>query len=312
MKILITGGAGFVGGAVTDLLLQKGHDVTVYDNLTYEARYTKDVPFIYADVRDRDTLARAIVGQDVVIWLAALVGDGACAVNPVLTKEINTDAVEWLVKNYHGRIIFPSTCSIYGANDELLHEGSPMNPLSLYASSKLAAEKFITEHSADHLIFRLATLYGLGDAHSRPRFDLVVNTLAKSAALGTNLTVYGGEQWRPLLHVKDVGEAIAFGIERNIRGLYNLSDKNYRIADIANEVKKEIPGAAVEFHDKKFEDLRNYRVSAEKFKAHGWKPKYDLSSGIREIYELIRLGRVKDPNDAVHSNAAFINRSSIN
>lgn len=305
-NILICGGAGYVGGYVTDLLAARGHDVTVYDNLTYEDRYLKNARFIYGDVRDTEKLGRIINDFDIVVWLAAVVGDAACAINPALTKEINTASAAWLARNYTGKIVFASTCSVYGINNSVLEESSPVNPLSEYAATKLEAEKEIVEHSKNYLIFRLGTLFGIGDSYSRLRFDLVVNLLVQKAALGELLTVFGGGQWRPLLHVRDVAEAMVFGIENNVNGLFNLSDKNYKICDIADEIKRTIPHAEVEYSNVKFEDLRNYRVSGAKFQSCGWKPKYDLEYGIREVYQTIVSGRIPDPKNILYSNGQYL------
>lgn len=310
-KILVCGGAGYIGGCLTDLFTQSGYSVTVYDNLTYETRYLKNTPFINGDIRDKEKLGGIINDYDIVIWLAALVGDGVCAANPALTEEINFSSVQWLVKNYSGKIIFMSTCSIYGINNALSNESSPANPLSLYAVTKLRAEKEIVKHAKSFLIFRLGTLFGIGDNHSRMRLDLVVNSLAKKAVLKEPLSVFGGGQWRPLLHVKDVVEAILFGIEKNITGLFNLSNKNYQIREIAQEIEKIIPQTKIEYQNMKFEDLRDYKVTSEKFRAYGWQPKYDLEYGIREIYQVIKEGRIKDPNDALYSNAAYFKNKVV-
>lgn len=311
-RILIVGGAGYIGGYLTDLLMQSGYSVVVYDALLYEDRYMKDVPFIYGDVRETDKLSKIINDFDVVIWLAALVGDGACSLDPDLTKKINLKSVEWLVDNYDGKIIFTSTCSVYGAspNDSIL-KLEDTNPISLYAITKLEAEKILLEKSNDPLIFRLGTLYGLGDEHSRIRLDLVVNILTKKGTLGEPLTVFGGGQWRPLLHVKDVGEAILFGIENEVDGLYNLSDENYRIKDIAYKIKKVIPEVSITFHNVKFEDLRNYRVDPAKYKSFGWEPKFTLEDGIAEIHKIIKENRVKDPAALTYSNAAFLKNNPL-
>ncbi|MFH1583268.1 MAG: NAD(P)-dependent oxidoreductase [Candidatus Falkowbacteria bacterium] len=310
-KILICGGAGFIGGYLTDLLKYNKYDVTIYDCLIYETRYMKEVSFIYGDIRDKDKLAKIVNDFDIIIWLAALVGDGACAKNILVTKDINLTSVQWLVKNYKGKIIFTSTCSVYGINNDLLHEDSPVNPLSCYAETKLCAEQEIIKNADNYLIFRLGTLYGIGDRYSRPRFDLVVNTLTKKATLKEPLVVFGGGQWRPLLHVKDVARAILFAIENNTNGLFNLSDKNYKICDIAREIEKIIPGIIINFGNLKFEDLRNYQVSAEKFKALGWEPKYGLEYGIREIHKTIKDNRIKYPNDMVYSNGEYISSKII-
>jgi nucleoside-diphosphate-sugar epimerase len=160
MRVLIVGGAGYIGGAMTDLLIDTKHDVRIYDSLVYEEAYRKPVEFVYGDILDRQKLKKHLAWADAVIWLAALVGDGACALNPTLSIDINQNSVEWLSKNYDGRIIFMSTCSVYGAQDGELTEDSPKNPLSVYAMTKLAAEAFLENKNA--LIFRLGTIFGVG------------------------------------------------------------------------------------------------------------------------------------------------------
>tara|TARA_R110002020_G_scaffold123525_2_gene280126 strand:+ start:6811 stop:7752 length:942 start_codon:yes stop_codon:yes gene_type:complete len=308
--VLIVGGCGYIGGFLTDYLSENGYTVTVYDNLLFETRFLKKCEFIYGDVRDYDKLKSFIHKYDVVIWLAGLVGDGACAVNPELTKQINVDTVKWLVDNFEGKIVFPSTCSVYGMNNALISESAKPNPLSLYAATKLEAEKYVLSNADDALVFRLGTLFGLGDRHSRMRLDLVSNILSMKAASGKPLTVFGGEQWRPLLHVRDVSTAILHGLDNNVCGLYNLSYKNYIISDLAKEVVKQAPHSKVTYTDMKFEDLRNYRVTNDKFLSTGWEPKYDLKFGVSQIINLIKEGRIKNVSDLVYSNAAFMRELS--
>ncbi|MCK4553851.1 NAD(P)-dependent oxidoreductase [Candidatus Parcubacteria bacterium] len=310
-RILICGGAGYIGGCLTDLLMQKKYNVTVYDSLIYETRFMKNVSFIFGDIRDKEKLSKIINDFDIIIWLAALVGDGACVQNPIVTTDINLTSLQWLVRNYKGKIIFASTCSVYGINNDVLDEYAPMNPLSHYAETKVIAEKEIIENNDNYLIFRLGTLYGIGDRYSRLRLDLVVNVLTKRATVGEILNVFGGGQWRPLLHVKDVARAMAFSIENKINGLFNLSDKNYKICDIAEDIKKVIPDSKLNFENINFEDLRNYKVSSEKFKSLGWRPKYTLEYGIREIYNAIKDARIKDPNHPVYSNVDYIKKRII-
>src|SRR5947207_4613974 len=136
-RVLISGGCGYVGGAVVDALLAAGHEVRVYDVLLYEEQYRKPVPFIRGDIRDHNKIREHLEWADAVVWLAALVGDGACALNPEITHELNFKSVEWLRQHFQGRIVFASTCSVYGAQDGELVESSPTNPLSLYAATKL-------------------------------------------------------------------------------------------------------------------------------------------------------------------------------
>jgi nucleoside-diphosphate-sugar epimerase len=168
---------------------------------------------------------------DAVIWLAALVGDPACALNPGVTEKINVDTVDWLCRTFDGRIIFPSTCSVYGANEQQVDEKSATDPLSLYAKGKLEAESVIMRRRPDSLIFRLATLAGVGDTYSRIRMDLVVNLLVMRAKLVGQLQVFGGEQYRPMLHVRDVATAIVPQIKGDASGIYNLGAENDTIAD---------------------------------------------------------------------------------
>jgi len=309
-KILVVGGCGYIGGFLTDLLNSKENewDVTVYDNLLYESRFFKNVKFICGDIKDTNKMSQIIHEFDVIVWLAAIVGDGACQIDSKLTTDLNENSVKWLVDNYKGKIVFTSTCSIYGINNDLLDEDAKPNPLSLYASTKLEAERYIMKNAKDPLVFRLGTLYGLGDEHSRIRLDLVVNTLTKKVANGEPLTVFGGEQWRPLLHVKDVAHAIVFCLENDIHGLFNLSADNYRINDIAETIKKVIPHAEIQRNDISFEDLRNYRVNNEKIKQTGWVAHHTIEEGIKEMLEVFNENRVKSVDNPVYSNEAYMKK----
>ena len=143
MKILIVGGAGYVGGYVTDLLIETNNEIIIYDNLLYEDQFQKNVNFVYGDVRDYKKIQKYFDWADTVVWMAALVGDGACSINPVITNQVNFESVENLAKNFNGKIVFFSTCSVYGAQDNILDENSNTNPLSVYASTKLSAEKIL-------------------------------------------------------------------------------------------------------------------------------------------------------------------------
>lgn len=309
MKILVAGGAGYVGGYLVDRLKNYGHDITVYDSLVYENHYLKNVPFIYGDIRDREKLSSILPEFNTVIWLAAIVGDGACAIDPFLTQSINEDSVKWLVDNYKGQIVFPSTCSVYGINNELIDELAVLNPISVYAKTKLAAEQYIVNNAKDYLVFRLGTLFGLGDECSRIRLDLVVNLLAKKAALGESLTVFGGQQWRPLMHVKDATTAIIYAMGAHITGLYNLSYKNFTIKKIAQEISNVLGYTDIKYVDSKFEDQRNYRVSCERFEKLGWRPSHTLKEGILEIYQTIKDGRLKDTESVLYSNEYYLDKN---
>jgi nucleoside-diphosphate-sugar epimerase len=277
--------------------------------LLYESRYLKNIKFIKGDIRDINLLSQIVNNYDCIIWLAALVGDGACAINPELTTEINYKTVKWLVNNYNGKIVFTSTCSIYGINHDIIEEDAKPNPLSVYAKTKLEAEQYIINNYDNYLIFRLGTLFGLGDEHSRIRLDLVANVLTMKAILGEKLSVFGGEQWRPLLHVKDVSTAILYSLENNIKGLYNLSYQNYTIKNIAETIKTIVPNADIVYTELNFEDLRNYKVKNDKFLKTGWCPKHSLREGIVEIKNLFNQNRIVNPKDVIYSNADYLKKN---
>jgi nucleoside-diphosphate-sugar epimerase len=296
MKVLVVGGAGYVGGSVTDLLQASyKHKVSVYDSLLYEEAFLKPVSFFRGDIRDRECLLPHLQWADAVIWLAAIVGDAACALDPAAATEINQESVKWLAENFDGRIVFMSTCSVYGAADEEFTEDSPTNPLSVYAITKLAAESYLAGKNA--IIFRLGTLFGLSDTYSRVRFDLVVNTLTLRAQTQGKISVFGGGQYRPLLHVRDAAQAAVNALEQTQTGVYNLSQCNWSIVELAGLIATNFPNLAVERTPQKFEDNRNYQVSTEKTVCElGFVPRITVSEGIREIKRLLEGGRLTDPS----------------
>jgi len=306
MKVLIVGGAGYLGGALTDILKNTPHEILVYDILLYEESYRKQVPFVRGDVRDHDKLKKYLDWADLVVWLAALVGDPACTLNEQLTLDINKHAVEYLKDHFHGRIIFISSCSIYGASDEILTETSPLNPLSLYAKTKLWGEEILKSHP-NVLIFRLGTLYGVSDQFSRIRFDLAVNTLTMRAALHKKISVFGGKQYRPLLHVCDAAEMITQVLDKPVTGIYNLHSENTTILQVADRIKYFFPDVKVEITDVKFEDNRNYRVSSDKACADlGFNPKLTIDDGIQELKQLLEEERIKDSFTTRFSNYLYL------
>jgi len=309
MKILVVGGAGYVGGGIVDAL-KNTHNVTVYDSLIYEESYRKDVDFIYGDIREQEKLSNLFKKFDAVIWLAALVGDGACSINPELTFQINSDSVRFLSENFTGRIVFLSTCSVYGAQNGILDETSQLNPLSEYASSKVQAEEYLKNSNA--IIFRLGTLFGISDEFSRIRLDLVVNILVTKALTDGKLTVFGGDQWRPLLHVNDVANAISHTIESDTVGIFNLHYKNYKIIEIAEKIVDKVPNSIISTTPMKFQDARNYQVSSEKLREEtGFQSKIDLTQGIDEVHDLISNNRIKNINHDRYSNQNFLEKYGL-
>jgi nucleoside-diphosphate-sugar epimerase len=308
-KVLVLGGSGYLGGVLTTYLGSR--QVRVYDSLLYEDEYLKPVPFVYGDVRDYEKLKQQLDWADAVIILSAIVGDGACALNPLTTVEVNYDSVKFITDNFDGRIIFCSTASVYGAQDGLLTEDSPTNPLSLYASTKLKAEILLNNKNA--IIFRLGTLFGLGDRYSRMRLDLVVNTLTARAASGQPLKIFGGEQYRPLLHVKDAAFAIIKALSVNSStgvfdtGIFNLCQTNMKIIDLAYEVQHLVQDTELEIINTKFEDARNYKMSTKKaVDTFGFAPEVTVRQAIYDIRDIVEAGRIKNIDNPRYTNQGFL------
>lgn len=330
-NILVTGGAGYIGDCVVENLLNADCNVTVVDNLMYGGAYmrrhlsrssmrtTLNLPvgrgnlvFSGADIRNMEYLEPLIYEYDwdAVVHLAAIVGDGACAAKPEFTLSVNEEAtknIAEICKDKNLKMVFASTCSVYGANNDLLDESSPTNPLSLYAGTKLSAEKYVAE-VPNHLIFRLGTVFGVSTEFARLRCDLVANILTYKAVQGQPLTVFGGEQWRPLIHVRDVGRLFAkAALENKPSGTYILSAGNFTIRQVAELIKKVVaPNVKVNVTDMKFEDQRNYKVSTKKAESTGFTTEMTLIDGIQEMRDLVTAGRVADVWSPSFHNAKFL------
>jgi nucleoside-diphosphate-sugar epimerase len=307
MRVLVVGGAGYVGDFLVNTLLIKGYDVIVFDNLMYSDRFFKPVKFIYGDITKPEQVRDAIIGRkiDYVIWAAALVGDALCAKDPEYTKTINVEAVRSFSKTYDGPCFFFSTCSVYGANNDLLDEESPVNPLSVYASTKLEAERILLERQ-NVLVYRLGTLLGLSGEDARPRMDLVGNALTLKAVRDQPITVFGGEQMRPLMSVKEVAHAVCFGIDRKLTGLFTIAEKNMNISELATQIKARTDSKSeIVVTDIPFEDMRNYRVDCSKLKNAGWSTLYPIRLAIDEFAQTIRESRVKNADLNLYYNGRY-------
>jgi nucleoside-diphosphate-sugar epimerase len=303
-KVAIVGGAGYVGGWMTDEAIRQGHSVRVIDNLTYEDSYLKSVEFHFGDVLDFSTLESHLAWADTVIWLSALVGDPACAINPKLTRRTNVDSIKKLTETFGGRIIFPSTCSVYGAQDGVLDENSPVGPLSLYAESKLEAENILNSASNECLIFRLGTLFGISDNFARLRVDLVLNVLTIRAILEGSMSVFGGAQYRPLLHVRDVATAAVPHISSSETGVFNLHTENVTVLELAEKIQSIVPNVYIEQTEISFQDARNYRVSSDKARQQlGFAPKWSIEDGIQEVAQVITSKRIKSVQNPRFNNS---------
>lgn len=311
-RVLVVGGAGYIGSAVTDLLAEAGHDVRVYDCLLWETEYRKPHAFVRGDIRDHDRLAPHLAWADAVIWLAALVADQSCALYPDLARELNDHAVAWLAANYHGRIIFPSTSLVYqdqgsgigSRGSDGFDEDAPMVPKSVYQETKVAAERHLVGRA---LVLRLATLFGAAAPGARPRFDLVPNLFTMRACVGDALTVNGGQQYRGFCHVRDVARVMADHVSTTTIGPFNLCTENERIGDLARRIQRHIPTAGVDVRPADRSATGDVRLDSTKARRElGFKPRYMLDDGIQEIAALIQSGALNDPQSPRYSNEAFL------
>lgn len=323
-KILVTGGAGYIGSVLTANLLYKGFKVRVFDRFMFGGESllsltnNKNLEILEGDVRDSDRLKIAVNGADSIIHLAALVGEPACRENPKVTKEINHKATEELAslarENGAERFIFVSTCSNYGISkaNEKATEESELNPLSLYAETKIEAEKFILGLASDNFhptVLRLATIFGLSP---RMRFNLMVNEVARETAMSGKFSVYNKNAWRPFLHVQDASNAFLTVLQSSnnqISGkIFNVVGENIQKAYLIELAKKLNPQLKIEVNESGKDDKRDYRVSAKKIMDKlGWKPKITVKDGFLEIFNAVRNGLFLNPYEFRY-NAWFDNK----
>jgi nucleoside-diphosphate-sugar epimerase len=322
-KILVTGGAGYVGAVLVRKLLSLGYSVRVIDNLTYgdegisELRDKPGFEFIEADILNLRTIVNSMKGVDAVIHLADIVGDPACAIDPQITIENNflagksiAEAARYFQVN---RFIFASSCSVYGYVPEgVANENTPQNPVSLYARIKYDLERGIMSLAKENFCptgLRLSTVYGYSP---RMRFDLVANIMIAKAIHEKKIMVYGGSQFRPLVHVSDVADAfitiLQAPIEKVRAQVFNVgsNEQNFRILELGKQIQSLIEGTELEVITTK-EDDRSYAVSFEKInKELGFKARKSLKDAAEEIQEAFRRGDVSDYTDKKYSDYMFI------
>lgn len=313
-KVLITGGAGYLGTVLVRRLLKAGYLIRVLDNLAHgvdAVRSLKGVEFIKGDIRDLDLLEFSMKGAGAIVHLAALVGDRACQDRPNEAQEINFYATLRLVDlaaNRVERFIYPSTCSIYGRSTESeVNENSCPNPISLYAKTKVASEDLL-KYACDHFtpcVLRLATLYGISP---RMRFDLLINEFTLQAFQNKEIWIYAGERWRPFLHVEDAARAIQLCLEAptsKINGrIFNVGagGENYNIPDLKGIFEAVIPEARVCFTHR-FKDVRSYKVSFKRVeKELNFTNKLVVKKGIKEIYRALTQGNFRDHQSQKYYN----------
>ena len=329
--ILITGGAGYIGSLLTSELLRLGYRVTTLDSLIFGGEaivpflHHPNFHFVKTDVTEpravKDALKDGWQKPDAVIHLAAIVGFPACqAVGKQVAWKYNVDSTKMVYEQATDlgveRFVFASTYSNYGLSQDgkPVTEESPLNPQSLYAETKIAAEEFLLSQKDSPtapLLFRFATLYGLSP---RTRFDLIVNQFVLEAFTKRVLVIYQRGYSRSFVHIRDVARGVIMGLEAEqskIRGqIFNLGtdNGNYSKDDIVTLVRKRMPEVEVEYKDLTFGgDMRDITVSFAKIKSVlGFDTTLDVDDGIRELLFALKTGLIQNPTDTRYRNAQFI------
>ncbi len=329
--ILITGGAGYIGSILTSELLRQGYRVSVLDSLLFGGESVlpflshPNFHFIKTDVTEpravRDAIKKDWEKPNAVIHLAGIVGFPACqAVGKQVAWKYNVEATKLVYEQSAElgaeRFVFASTYSNYGLSPDgkPVTEESPLNPQSLYAETKIAAEDYLLQQKESPcapLLFRFATLYGISP---RTRFDLIVNQFVLEAFTKRQLIIYQRGYSRSFVHIRDVVRGVIMGLEaeqNKIRGqVFNLGTENgnYTKSDIVNLVLKRMPETIVEYKDLTFGgDMRDITVSFEKIKrVLGFETTLDVDDGIREVLFALKSGLIRNPTDEHYRNAQFI------
>ena len=295
MKILITGGAGYIGSVLTPYLLDRGYKITVLDNLYYNQNslfavcYDKNFSFIRGDARDEELIKENLPDFDVIIPLACLVGAPACNSNKILAETLNYGAIE-LINKYRSKnqmVIFPTTNSGYGIGekDKYCTEETPLRPISLYGKLKVKAENLLLD-SGNVITLRLATVFGMSP---RMRLDLLVNDFVYRAMTDRVLVLFEEYFRRNYIHIRDVAMTFDYCI-KNYKSLKNepynvgLSSANLTKKELALKIKEYVPKLTIISSPVGEDpDKRDYLVSNEKLEKTGWKPGYSLDDGIIEL-----------------------------
>jgi len=321
MKILVTGGAGYIGSRLVKKLLERGFSVRVFDSFVFggasllDSYNNKKCELVKGSVTDREQVKNAIAGCDIVLHLAALVfiGDGKLSkfVNEVNYEGTKVVAEQCLLENK--KFLFTSTCSNYGKTSSIVDEDSPLNPTNSYAESKVKAEQYLLsseiKKTLKPIILRLSTVFGLSP---RMRFDLIVNELCKQAVVNKELKIFNPSAWRPGIHVDDVADLITKccdiwscncidGFRNN--SVFNVGgDKlNYQKSQLCDIIKERIPDLKVT--EVNGSDARDYRVSFDRVKKYlSFEPKYSLSYGVNQIIEALEKEVFLYPWDISYNN----------
>lgn len=308
-NILITGGAGYIGSMLATKFINLGYNVTVIDLLKYEKNslshlfFYKNFNLIVDDINKEKVIKKVIPKFDIIIPLAALVGAPLCEKNKKIAIKTNVGSIKLILKyiKKKQKIIYPTTNSGYGigAKNKFCDENSPLNPISLYGTTKLQAEKLVLSHK-NSVAFRLATVFGFS---YRMRTDLLVNNFVKTAVEKRKLSIFEPHFRRNYVHINDVVDSFLFAINNftKLKGnVFNLglSSANLSKLMLAKKIKKNLTNIKIEIiKNKKDPDKRDYFVSNRKIEKAGFKPKVSLDTGIRELITLFKNVDVKFINN---------------
>jgi len=295
MKILITGGAGYIGSILTPAMLQAGHEVTVLDNFTFKQSSLADCcqydsfQIVRGDCRDKTVLAPLLAKADVIIPLAALVGMPMCKIDTLGARTINQDAVELIcqLSSKDQYIIYPTTNSGYGIGEKgkCCTEDTPLRPISLYGVTKNNAEKAVLDRG-NSITFRLATVFGVAP---RMRTDLLVNDFVYRAVNDRAVVIFEGHFKRNFVHIRDVVRVFTYGIEnfslmKNRAYNFGLEDANLSKLELCDKIRSHIPSFVfLEAPIGEDPDKRDYIVSNQRILSTGFKMQWDLDRGIKEL-----------------------------
>jgi nucleoside-diphosphate-sugar epimerase len=305
-KILVTGGAGYVGSTLVEALLDAGYEVRVFDNLRFGGTgllpffSDEKLEFRRGDVRDKKAVAQAVEGADAIIHLAAIVGFPACRKDPELSREVNVHGTQNVVDAAAGEIpiFFASTGSNYGKMlERICTETTLLNPLTDYSRQKTEAEEIIKKNE-EFVIYRFATAFGISP---RMRLDLLPNDFTYRAVRDRSLIVYEKHFMRTFIHVRDMARAFLFALEnyRTMRGeIYNVGSNamNYSKEDICLMIQKKVD-YYLHFADIGHDlDQRDYTVSYDKLENLGFKSEVSMERGIDELIKIVELIDIQNPH----------------
>jgi len=309
-KVLITGGAGYLGSVLTRHLLERGYRVTCLDDSRHkqisllDCANNPNFDFIPGDVRNRELLESVISNFDTIIPLAAIVGASACKKDPIGAKSINLDAVVELddLRSSDQRIIFPNTNSGYGTSSGEIEcdENTPLNPISLYGQTKVDAEKYLLDSDKPSITLRLATVFGVSQ---RMRRDLLVNDFVYQAMTSGCIELFEKDFIRNYIHIRDVARAFEHCIEnfgamrsgKNQTFNLGLDDANLSKWELALKIREHIPNFSIYEGEGEDPDKRNYIVSNKKILSTGFSPRFSLDDGIKELMVAYTMISENDP-----------------